>query len=259
MYPQRRNKRVSCGVTSLAKPVPIHHAGEQRVSTHCPQQRGAGGGLPSASQPPPVLWLLGRLRAACWEADTSRAPAMGHARGAFGCLSCQGAFLSPWGRFSPCLKETRSQLHHRLIMSVVTCVSSLRREHEVQDVAQDPDISCLLFPSCSSAWCQHPRTACFPAMFSNCALGKLVRHDVPWDLPGGPGRRSPVIHPLCCMALGECCAQGGGCPLCDGDRWVQGCPGRLPELAASGDHKEEEGTGRSLEVWSRNRRPPRWR
>lgn len=126
LYPQRKNKRVSCGVTSLAKPVPIHHAGEQWVSTHCPQQKGAGGGFPFASQPPPVLWLLGRLRAACWRQTPPECLQwdVHGLRGALGCLSCEGPFLNPLGRFSPYLKETPSQLHHRLITSVVTCVSS---------------------------------------------------------------------------------------------------------------------------------------
>lgn len=63
---------------------PSIHPGEQLVFIHCPLQRGAGGDLPFTSHLPRVVWLLGRLKAACWEAGSSRVSAMWHACHAWG-------------------------------------------------------------------------------------------------------------------------------------------------------------------------------
>lgn len=109
-----------------------------------------------------------------------------------------------------------------------------RREHEVRDISQDPDISCLLFPSCSSDWCQRPCVARFPVTSSNHVLGKLVGYDKPWgpstsvhrDVPGGPGRRQPVVP------------EGGAGSLCGGGTWVWGSPGG-PKPADAGVCREK--------------------
>lgn len=118
----------------------------------------------------------------------------------------------------------------------------LRREHEVRDISQDPDISCLLFPSCSSGWCQYPCIACFAVMFSNCVLGKLVRHDQPWgptplctgisqeDLAEGNLSCTPCVAQLLVHAV----LKKAVVPSVVGTDGWGGCPGRPSSLQSLG-------------------------
>lgn len=49
----------------------------------------------------------------------------------------------------------------------------MRREHQTQDISQDPDFSCLLFLSSSSGRCQCPHVDSFPVTSPNGVVGKL--------------------------------------------------------------------------------------
>ena len=191
--PQHKTKRVFHGVTSPAKSI---HLGELVGLHPLPTCQGAGRGLHFVCCFPPSpseVWLLERLRAACWEAGSSRMPAMGHAcpHGAFGWLSWGGSIPKPLGQI--CFLSGRGDKPAPSCASKV-CIEGgnrkamfpssagflpSRREHEVREVPQDPDISCLLFPSCFSGWCQCHCMSCFPVLFSNCVLGKLIRRDQP--------------------------------------------------------------------------------
>lgn len=128
----------------------------------------------------------------------------------------------------------------------------LRREHEVQHIPQDPDISRLLFPGCSSAWCQCPCVACFPVTFFSCVLGKLVRHERPWGpilcALGSPRRTRQKV--TCCAPLA---LHGPRCVLCSREVVVSSTAGTdgwggCPKSCHLGDCKEEQGTGFSLQV-----------
>lgn len=135
-----------------------------------------------------------------------------------------------------------------------------------ETLSQDPDISCLLFPSCSSGWCQYPCIACFAVMFSNCVLGKLVRHDQPWgptplcigisqeDLAEGNLLCTPCVAQLLVHAV----LKKVVVPSVVGTDGWGGYPRRPPKPAVPGDHKEEQGTGSSLDVLGRNPMPPCW-
>ena len=233
--------------------------------------------MPFASHPPRAVWLLGRLRAACWEAGSSRVPATGHACPAWGfwVAQLQGGIPEPLGQICS-LSERGTKpapsWADNVCIEVVNRKSTfsssggflpLRREHGVRDISQDPDISCLLFPSCSSGWCQCPHMACFPVTFSICVLGKLFRHGQPWgpiplcigisqeDLAEGNLSCTPYVVWLSVRAaLKEVVVPS----VMGTDGWG-GCPGRPPKPAAPWDHKEEQGTGSSLKVWGSNPMP----
>lgn len=202
-----RAKRLCHGVTSLEKPIPTHLSWEQLVSTYCPQEDACGGArkgfalcllllaLPKGSG----FW--GGLEQLQYSYDC---PHLGCVW-SFWVAQMLGDIPKPIGQINS-LSERGSKpaTSYAGWVKVVSGklfppsaeIFPFRREHEVRDISQDPDISCLLFPSCSSDWCQRPSVARFPVTSSNHVLGKLV--GVPARLCVGMSQEDPAEDNLLC-------------------------------------------------------------